>query len=114
MLDLDELDGFDPMRPVRDLTIYPTGREPVSDEALSTIVPIDRNAHDLLETDTRLSRRGAAGAWRVAWTIQQLRGLTGPIDLDTLLEAVTLRLGNPSGHAYLYEPERGASNGGRR
>jgi len=114
VVDLDQLDGFDPMHPVRDPTIYQTEREPVSDEALPTIVPIDRDARDLLQTDTRLSHRGAAGAWRVAWTIHQLRGQTGPISLDTLLEAVTLRLGNQDGHAYLYEPDQDASNGGRQ
>lgn len=114
VINLDQLDGFDPMYPVRDLVIHQTERQPVSDEALSTVVPIDGNARDLLETDGRLSRRGAAGAWRVAWTVQQLRGRADPIDLETLLEAISLRLGNPDDHSYLHEPDNNATHGSCR
>ena len=117
VIDLDRLTGFDPMNPVRDLCIARTEQDPISDEALSTVAPIDQNARDLLTTNVaegRLSRRGVGRAWRVASTIQQLRGTTGPVDIDTMLEAVTLRLGNPDGDPYLHEPTPDSSIGDRR
>ncbi len=117
VIDLDQLTGFDPMNPVRDLRIVPTEQDPISDEALWTVAPIDQNARDLLTADVddgRLSHRGVGRAWRVAQTIHQLRGTAGPIDLDTMLEAVTLRLGNPDGDPYLHKPTTGTSFGSPR
>jgi len=105
VIDLDRLSGFDPLSPIRDLDITRIAHDPISDEVLPTVAPVDPHARQALDdavTGGRLSHRGMASAWRVADTIQRLTQTAGPIGLDVMLEALHLRYGNPDGAPYLH------------